>query len=77
MSFICTCVVRVVCRQMGFVDGEPGQYGPGAATQLIWLSGVDCDGREEELASCPPGNWGPHPDCDHDDDAGVRCLSGQ
>eukprot|EP00057_Strongylocentrotus_purpuratus_P009602 XP_011664076.1 PREDICTED: scavenger receptor cysteine-rich type 1 protein M130-like [Strongylocentrotus purpuratus] len=65
----------VVCRSLGF-DGAleavkyPG-FGPGTGT--IFLDNVECIGNEASLAECPifePRPW----NCDHSEDAGVRCL---
>jgi hypothetical protein len=65
---------RVVCRQLGFQDAEAdvccGGFGRG--TGQIWLNGVDCVGHELSLFSCGHEGMGIH-NCDHGEDAGVRC----
>ena len=65
---------RVVCRQLGFQDAEAaykgGHFRDG--TGQIWLDDVRCTGNESSLFLCRHRGWGRH-NCDHDDDAGVRC----
>ena len=39
----------------------------------IWLDNVNCHGTETRLIDCPANALGVH-DCDHTEDAGVRCL---
>ena len=41
----------------------------------IWLDNVHCGGTELRLADCPANAIGSH-NCQHSDDAGVRCGSG-
>ena len=43
-------------------------FGPG--TGEIALSGLRCNGSEASLLDCPSGD---NPECDHSDDAGLRC----
>ena len=38
----------------------------------IWLADVNCNGTELRLADCATGT----PNCQHSEDAGVRCGSG-
>ncbi|XP_071492302.1 scavenger receptor cysteine-rich domain-containing protein DMBT1-like [Diadema antillarum] len=66
---------QVVCRQLGYpttnseaVDG--GTYGEGSGS--ILLDNVGCHGGESSLSSCSSNGWYNH-DCEHFDDAGVRC----
>ena len=68
---------RVVCRKLGFPDAEaaPGKAQFGRGTGPILLDDVHCDGDEHSLYSCRHRRWGDH-DCDHNEDAGVRCSSG-
>lgn len=40
---------------------------------LIWLSGVQCSGMERILDECPANLVGKH-NCNHTQDAGVRCT---
>ncbi|XP_071819987.1 scavenger receptor cysteine-rich domain-containing protein DMBT1-like isoform X2 [Apostichopus japonicus] len=64
----------VVCRQLGLGDAEDTrQFGRG--TGRIWLDDVRCLGTESRLDSCSHRGWGVH-NCDHYDDAGVRCSAG-
>ena len=44
----------------------------GEGTGLIWLDEVACAGNEPDLLSCPSNALSDH-DCDHSEDAGVRC----
>ena len=39
----------------------------------IWLDNVNCRGTESRLIDCSANEVGVH-DCDHTEDAGVRCL---
>ena len=64
---------RVVCRQLGYRDGEAregGFYGSGEGT--VWLELVDCYGDESVLVDCPAANWGSN-SCEHSKDVGVFC----
>ena len=40
---------------------------------VIWLDNVNCRGSETRLIDCPANSLGSH-NCQHSDDAGVRCL---
>ena len=65
---------HVVCRQLGFRYAlnayQSAYYGEG--TGRILLDNVHCLGNESSLDSCRNGGVGDH-DCDHSEDAGVRC----
>ena len=65
---------HVVCRQLGFRYAlnayQSAYYGEG--TGRILLDNVHCLGNELSLYSCRHGGVGNH-DCDHSEDAGVRC----
>lgn len=68
---------RVVCRQLGFVDGVPqprGYYGAG--TGPSWLYYVRCDGTENAVWECSNSGWNvTHTSCrSHEYDAGVYCT---
>ncbi len=64
----------VVCRELDC--GEPvdalggAHFGPG--TGPIWISYVVCTGSESTLKNCGSTGWSKS-DCDHNEDAGVRC----
>jgi hypothetical protein len=65
----------VVCKQLGFsgVGSLPlsgAFFGSGSGP--IHLDDVVCDGTESSLLECARSNIGQH-DCDHSEDAGVRC----
>ncbi len=68
---------EVVCRQLGFAGaGEAlgsASFGPGAGQ--IWMDEVNCVGSESSLTSCDFLGFGVN-NCDHSEDAGVRCNSG-
>lgn len=65
---------EVACRQLGCgqaVNATQGAaFGPGSGP--VWLDEVRCRGSEAFLLDCPtePLGFG---DCDHKEDAGVRC----
>ena len=67
----------VVCRQLGFgLTGRSfsrAHFGEGLGP--IWLDNVACSGSESTLASC--GHLGVNitRNCDHHEDAGVRCFT--
>ncbi|XP_028394866.1 deleted in malignant brain tumors 1 protein-like [Dendronephthya gigantea] len=65
---------RVVCRQLGFHDAEAAYQGRhfNDGTGQIWLDNVECRGSESSLFSCIHRGWGIH-NCQHSEDAGVRC----
>jgi deleted-in-malignant-brain-tumors protein 1 len=68
---------RVVCRQLGFVDGvaQPrGKYGEGEGPS--WLYYVRCDGNEKSIWECSNSGWNvTHTSCrTHEYDAGVYCT---
>ena len=64
----------VVCRSLGFTGGaealSEATFGEG--TGGILLDNVFCIGTELSLNDCGYNGWGSH-DCDHSNDAGVRC----
>ena len=69
---------RVVCRMLGFSTGEAvhglGDNKPefGAGVGKILLDNVRCTGNEASLFDCGNNGIGIH-NCDHYEDAGVRC----
>ncbi|XP_039374735.1 scavenger receptor cysteine-rich type 1 protein M130-like [Mauremys reevesii] len=64
----------VVCRQLGCGTAllAPGRAEFGEGSDPIWLSEVNCTGREAALTECWSGPWGVH-DCSHREDASVVC----
>ena len=44
-------------------------------TGQIFLDNLRCTGSESRLIDCPHNGLGNH-NCDHSDDAGVRCTTG-
>ncbi len=71
---ICLLFARVVCRQLGFRGVarayRGAHYGPG--TGSIILDNVGCSGSERSLFECSHNGEGRH-NCNHREDAGVRC----
>ena len=65
----------VVCRQLGFGSSGTaiGSVGFGQGSGPIWLDSVTCTGNESTLASCGHLGVGVTRNCDHSDDAGVKC----
>ena len=69
---------RVICRQLGFSDGEALStciFGPG--TDLLMLGDVDCRGDEIDISQCTSSangrNSWEEQTCTHDEDIAVRC----
>ncbi|XP_070543452.1 scavenger receptor cysteine-rich type 1 protein M160-like isoform X2 [Ptychodera flava] len=66
----------VVCRSLGYGRAlaavRSPAYGPGEGR--ILMDNVECAGDESELIHCQQRPWGEN-DCDHHEDAGVRCSA--
>ncbi|XP_043092104.1 deleted in malignant brain tumors 1 protein-like [Puntigrus tetrazona] len=66
----------VVCRETGCGDvieaKSQAYFGPGSGQ--IWMDDVLCTGNEFTLKSCSSNAWGIH-NCNHQEDAGVICLT--
>ena len=70
-----TNAAKVVCGELGYTHGArslQGRYVTGGTGQ-IWLSEVNCTGRERSLSSCLHSGWANN-FCDHRHDAGVECF---
>ncbi|XP_021363521.1 scavenger receptor class A member 5-like [Mizuhopecten yessoensis] len=66
----------VVCRMIGYSHAQSvGAAYFGAGTGSIWMDNVRCDGSEQSLEECQFDGWGTH-NCDHSEDAGVICFTG-
>ena len=67
---------RVVCRQLGFryALNAYGNARYGQGTGPILLDRLSCFGSESSLYSCSHTGLGSH-NCDHSEDASVRCDS--
>lgn len=57
----------------GAIGVQRATFGQG--TGSIWLDNVNCRGTELRLADCTASAIGSH-NCQHYEDAGVRCGSG-
>ena len=67
-----------MCRQLGLSDSNAkavlmARFGRGSGE--IWLDDVRCSGSENNLGECSHSGFGTH-NCDHGEDAGVRCSRG-
>lgn len=69
---------RVLCKSLGFADGEPisdSYYGAG--TGDIMMSGLGCYGQESSILQCRNHGWRVYNDSDcsnHSRDASVICY---
>lgn len=71
---------KVICQQLGFdtAGAQPlrgsraAAFGSGSGP--IFLSQLDCLGDEASLLDCPTFSPPGLHDCDHTQDAGVRCI---
>ena len=67
---------EVVCRQLGFgpaIDAKNRAfYGQGRGP--IWLSDVNCTGKETTIRECSFNGWGIG-SCHHSEDAAVKCAA--
>ena len=50
---------KVYCRRRGFQYGTAADLGKKELP--IWLSNIQCSGKEESLSDCNAVNWGPKP----------------
>ena len=69
---------KVVCRQLGYktaLAALKGNVVP-SGNGTIWLDDVKCTGNEFYLSSCSHRYLGGH-NCDHSEDAGVKCYEGK
>ena len=69
---------EVVCRQLEYnLTSDVVAYANayfGKGTGPIWLDNVQCTGSETHIVNCSKNAIGIH-NCEHDEDAGVQCLS--
>ena len=66
----------VVCKQLGFLDAISALGGAefGEGSGPIQLDDLLCVGDENALVNCSANPIGEH-NCDHSEDAGVRCTT--
>ena len=50
---------------------QSANFGQGSGT--IWMDNVACSGSESDITGCPHNGWGLH-NCNHGEDAGVKCT---
>ncbi|XP_041362239.1 scavenger receptor cysteine-rich type 1 protein M130-like isoform X2 [Gigantopelta aegis] len=64
----------VICNMLGYSGGGValGKAVFGQGSGPILLDDVECRGTESSIEDCDFGVWGNH-NCDHSEDAGVRC----
>ena len=69
---------NVVCRQLGFPGAVAADISAafGAGKGQIWMDKVQCTGEESSLIECRNSGWGIN-NCNHDEDAGVMCTTGE
>uniref|UniRef100_A0A6I8R6E3 SRCR domain-containing protein n=1 Tax=Xenopus tropicalis TaxID=8364 RepID=A0A6I8R6E3_XENTR len=66
----------VVCRQLGCNTSLIKATTFGGGSGKIWLSHLQCTGKETSLWECKHGMWGLHY-CNHGQDVGVICQGGK
>ncbi|XP_070175997.1 CD5 antigen-like [Littorina saxatilis] len=69
---------RVVCRQLGYDPSGATAYRSAtfnAGSGPIYLTALQCVGRETDILSCPKTSPFKQVSCSHRDDAGVACPS--
>lgn len=71
-----TADATVVCRQLGYKGSVEALDSAhfGAGSDPIILDDVNCGGWESTLLECPSSGLFVH-NCQHTEDAGVRCSS--
>ena len=70
---------NIICKQLGFLRGAVNFYGGaayGSGNGTIWLSKLNCTGKEGNIAQCNHYYWGLS-DCTHEQDIGVVCNTGK
>jgi len=66
---------RVICRQLGYSGGAVAlkrAFFGSSPSRPIYLDNVGCNGSEPSLLNCTANEVGVS-NCDHSEDAGVRC----
>ena len=71
---------QVVCNELGvgraIAAVHDAFYGQGS--DKIWLTDVTCIGTELSIRNCSDDRWGfTSRSCNHSQDAGVQCTSGE
>ena len=63
----------VACRMLGYDRGSAvggAYFGP--SREPIAMDNLECTGQERSLWDCSRNGWREH-NCEHNEDAGVRC----
>jgi len=68
---------QVVCSELGIGNAVGAIHGAlyGWGIRKIWLENLDCVGNEWTIGNCSHLGWGVE-NCNHGEDAGVRCSTG-
>ena len=72
MHVVTWCYESSMCA--GAISYSGASFGPGSGN--IYLDDVGCNGTETLLLSCPNSGINIH-NCNHFEDAGVRCIPGK
>ena len=76
LSVLSSHVLRLLCSHLQSGATAVSFATFGAGTGSIWLDNVQCVGTESRLIDCPANAIGSH-NCQHSEDAGVRCVIGK
>ena len=67
---------NVVCRMLGYSFAmqyrTSAYYGAGSGP--VWMTGLSCTGRENNIANCYHEGFTTSSHCSHSNDVGVVCL---
>ena len=72
MHGVCPVYDSLIMFDTGAIPMKQASFGSGSG--IIVLDDLDCSGSEGSLFECPSDSPVLVHDCDHSEDAGVRCL---